>query len=96
VFAGGYSTVALTESGKAYAWGLNNYGQVRCAGLRCVCMRVCVCVCVCARARACVCVCVCARARVRRVPCAVCSNYTRVHRVSLACPLLLSLRHSAR
>jgi hypothetical protein len=28
VFAGGYSTVAVTDDGATYGWGLNNYGQV--------------------------------------------------------------------
>jgi len=77
VFAGGYSTVALTASGKAYAWGLNNYGQVRAV---CACVRVCVCVCVCVcvRARAHVCVqasrCVCVYA----IMCMYASLLTRV------------------
>lgn len=28
VYAGGYSTIAVTDDGVAYGWGLNNYGQV--------------------------------------------------------------------
>lgn len=29
VFAGGYSSMAVTQDGRVYGWGLNNYGQVR-------------------------------------------------------------------